>query len=191
MDISHLFKPRKQKNNGYTLIEVICCMVIISIIGSIAIPAYSAIVTKQQMKTSMDSFHHSVLLARYESAISYEYVAICPSDDGISCASDGYDFSNGWISFKNIDRDYPVERDANEKLIESILLQNKDFSLVSNRKTFTFRPTNKRNTNGTLMLCPNQESRPNYSYKAVIVSYTGRPRLDKKPKNNHIKICIK
>ena len=174
---------------GYTLTEVICCITIISIIGSIAIPAYSSLISNQKMLTSISAFQHSVMLARSESIKSSQYVAICPSLDGESCHKEGYDFTYGWISFKNSDRDYPVVRDDNEELVQSVRLENSDFSLVSNRKTFTFRPINKRNTNGTLMLCPHSIQNNKQRYQAVIISYTGRPRLDNKPKSRHIEIC--
>lgn len=187
MNISTLDNLKPQ--NGYTLIETLCIMLIISIIGSIAVPAYSSIISKQRIVTSMAAFQHSVMLARSESIKSSEYVAICPSLDGKTCHQQGYDFSYGWISFKNLDRDYPVVRDENEELVQSILLQNSDFSLVSNRKTFTFRPINKRNTNGTLMFCPHNNTNNIQQYQAVIISYTGRPRLDNRPKANHIEIC--
>lgn len=187
MDFARLEKLKYQK--AYTLTELICCIAIISIIGSFAVPAYSSIISNQKMLTSIAAFQHSVMLARSESIKSSQHVAICPSLDGESCHQQGYDFSYGWISFKNLDRDYPVVRDANEELIQSIFLKKSDFYLVSNRKTFTFRPMNKRNTNGTLMLCPNQRANNNQQYQAVIISYTGRPRLDNDPKQNHIDIC--
>ena len=187
MDFANIDTVKHHK--GYTLVEIICCMIVISVIASMAVPAYSSIISKQKVLTSLSAFQHSVMLARSESIKSSEYVAICPSLDGKTCHQQGYDFSYGWISFKNLDRDYPVVRDDNEELVQSILLQNSDFSLVSNRKTFTFRPINKRNTNGTLMFCPHKNTNNKQQYQAVIISYTGRPRLDNSPKANHIEIC--
>lgn len=176
---------------GYTLVELLSCILLITIVVSTAVPAYSAIVTRQKITTSLGAFHHSVMLARYESAISNQFVAICPSLDGKNCSDNGFDFSHGWISFRNLDRDYPIKRDIDEKLVESINLDSTDFRLIANRKTFTFRPASKRNTNGTLMLCPKQETNSKLSHQAVIISYTGRPRMDKNPKKNHLKICSK
>ena len=187
MDFAKIEKLKQHK--GYTYVEIICILLIISVIGSIAVPAYSSIISKQKMLTSMSAFQHTVMLARSEAIKSSEFVSVCPSLDGTTCHQQGYDFSYGWISFKNLDRDYPVVRDDNEELVQSIMLHNNEFSLISNRKTFTFRPMNKRNTNGTLMYCPNQKANNNQQYQAVIISYTGRPRLDDDPKRNHIEIC--
>jgi len=178
------------RQHGYTLTQLIYSILIVSILGTIAIPAYSSIMTKQEILSSLSAFHHSVMLARSESVKRNNFVVVCPSLDGENCLPEGRNFSKGWITFNNSDRDYPIVRDANEDLIESVQLQNHHFSLISNRRAFTFRPINKRNTNGTLMLCPHQQ-KYNYQHQAVIISYTGRPRLDRKPKKKHIDICKK
>ena len=48
-------------------------------------------------------------------------------------------------------------------------------SIVGNRPYFDFRPIMRRSTNGTLVFC---DERGPAAARAVIVSYTGRPRVD-------------
>ena len=177
------------KHAGFTLLELVIIMAIVAMLSAFAAPTYTSLVVNQHKMTAMAAFQHSVHLARTESNKSLEYIVICPSQDGLNCTQNTKNFSYGWITFINNDKDSPSVRDSDEKLIHSIKLDESDFDLVSNRKVFTFRPTTKRNTNGTVMFCPHHIASKNQSYQAVIISYTGRPRVDNQPKDSHLKLC--
>ena len=47
-------------------------------------------------------------------------------------------------------------------------------TLVSNRARFEFRPFPSRSTNGTISFC---DARGGAAQRAIVISYTGRPRL--------------
>lgn len=179
-----------KKPAGYTTVELIIVVLMVAILSSFAVPSYSSFVSNQHKTTALSSFQHSVILARTEASKSQQKVILCPSVDGEKCNNQSSDFTYGWILFINKDNDYPIVRDSNEQLLQSIKLKKSDFELISNRNTFTFRPTGRRNTNGTVMLCPNIFPANQHNYQGVIISYTGRPRVEKEPKADHIKICL-
>ena len=177
------------KHAGFSLLELIIIMAIIAMFSAFAAPSYTSLIDNQHKLTALSAFQHSVHLARTETNKTLEYIVICPSQDGLNCTQNTNNFSYGWITFINEDKDSPSVRDSDEKLIHSIKLDESNFDIVSNRKVFIFRPTTKRNTNGTLMFCPHHNVSKNQSYQAVIISYTGRPRVDNQPKESHLKLC--
>ena len=179
-----------KKSAAYNTVELIIVVLMVAILSSFAVPSYSSFISNQHITTALSSFQHSVILARTEASKSRQNVALCPSLDGEKCNNQSSDFTFGWITFINKDNDYPIVRDSNEQLLQSIKLKKSDFELISNRNSFTFRPTGMRNTNGTVMLCPTVFSENKLNYQGVIISYTGRPRVDKHPKASHIKICL-
>jgi len=183
-------RPRNQKiihiNYGLTIVEKLMLIAIIGVLSALSIPSYSEFLIKNHRRTALAAFHHSIMHARNEAFTKNQHLSICPSLDGKQC-SNTKEFTNGWISFINFDRDSPVKRDQNEPLVQSIRLKKGNYKLIANRKAFTMRPYRKRSTNGTLVFCSLDDS---ILAKAIIVSYIGRPRLDEKPKDKHLKLCL-
>jgi len=190
LDMSLKPHTAQQAQSGFHLLEHLIIVTIIAIISSFAIPAYSSVMESQHRRVTLHSIHHLVSLARSEAIKRNTYVAICPSLDGETCLR-SKNYSQGWIIFENTNQDYPVQRDDKEALIDYHKPQNNShFNLWSNRYGFTFRPTNKRNTNGTFITCPSQKERGNNDkYQSVVISYTGRPRIENKAQAKHHKIC--
>ena len=74
--------------------------------------------------------------------------------------------------YVNLDDDYPPRRSAVEPLI-FVHAAEIAGTIVSNRPYYEFRP-GRRSTNGTIVFC---DARGATAARAVIVSYTGRPRV--------------
>jgi type IV fimbrial biogenesis protein FimT len=99
-------------------------------------------------------------------------MSLCPSIDGQSC-NPGYDWSAGWILFVNVDRDDPPQVDENETVVNRHSVDER-VQILANRRGFTLRSTQLRATNGTLVICDRAgRAEP----RALVVSYTGRPRV--------------
>ena len=113
-----------------------------------------------------------------------QVVSICPSVDGTSCGSRN-DWSLGWIMFNNRDRDSPPQRDPGEPLLRVHLVDD-TVTIAANRDTFTLRSTQKRATNGTLVVCDRAERAPP---KALVISYTGRPRVATRTVRGDAYVC--
>ena len=78
---------------------------------------YELIITKVEV----DAIFHAVHLARKESIVRRRAVTLCPSVDSENCTA-GFDWSDGWIMFANLDRDAPAMRDAGEPLLQRFSL---------------------------------------------------------------------
>jgi type IV fimbrial biogenesis protein FimT len=127
---------------------------------------------RSRQAAEINALFHAIHLARKESIVQRQTVSLCASADGRTCAG-GTDWSAGWIVFRNADSDSPPAVDAGEFVIQAHTVDPR-MRIKSNRRGFTLRATVRRATNGTLVVCDAADrARP----KALVVSYTGRPRV--------------
>ena len=162
----------KNKTSGFTLYELLITIVLIALISSLAIPSFAASIARQRQRAEIDALFHAIHLARKESIMRRKVVSLCPSLDGRSCSA-SRDWSSGWLMFENKDRDSPPRIDAGEPILANHRVDDA-VRISANRKGFTLRATFLRATNGTFVLCdPNGRIVP----RALVVSYTGRPRV--------------
>ena len=95
------------------------------------------------------------------------------------------DWSSGWILFVNLDRDVPATRDADEPLLQQFSVSSHN-EVTANRRSFSFRTTALRATNGTFIFC---DKARRASPRALIVSYTGRPRVSRIDRDGNPASC--
>ena len=166
------------KNQGFTLYELLTTLVLVGLISSLAIPSFSAALARQKQRVEIDALFHAIHLARKESIMRRKVVSLCPSRDLETC-SPSRDWSSGWLMFENKDGDSPPRVDRGEPVLARHSVREQ-VRIKANRKGFTLRATFLRATNGTFVLC---DTRDRIQPKALVVSYTGRPRVaDHTPK---------
>ena len=169
---------------GFTLYELMLTLLLLVLLAGTAIPSFSALIARQRQRVEIDALFHAVHQARLESIMRRQTVALCPSTDGIACA-DSTDWSGGWLMFENRDRDSPAQIDSDEP----ILLQHTGDHRVmvhANRKSFTLRATFLRATNGTLIIC---DPLDRVAARALVISYTGRPRVARHTRQGELYSC--
>jgi len=160
------------KNQGFTLYELLITIILVALISSLAVPSLAASMARQRQRVEVDALFHAIHQARKESIMRRKVVSLCPSLDGQVCTP-GRDWSVGWLMFENLDHDSPPQLDDGEPVLVSHRVSDR-VRISVNRKGFTLRATFLRATNGTFVFCdPEQRITP----KALVVSYTGRPRV--------------
>jgi type IV fimbrial biogenesis protein FimT len=138
----------------------------------LGLPSFGSIVASSRIRAETSALFDAVHLARKDSIVRRRAVTICPSLDGSSCDPHN-EWSTGWIRFVNTDRDDPPFRDASEPVLYYHVVEP-GILIVANRRGFTLRSTELRATNGTLIIC---DARERAEARAIVVSYTGRPRV--------------
>jgi type IV fimbrial biogenesis protein FimT len=172
------------KNQGFTLYELLITIVLIALISSLAVPSFAASMARQRQRVEIDALFHAIHQARKESIMRRKVVSLCPSLDGRVCTP-GRDWSVGWLMFENLDRDSPPRLDDGEPVLLSHQVSDR-VRISVNRKGFTLRATFLRATNGTFVFCdPEQRITP----KALVVSYTGRPRVARHTPKGELYSC--
>lgn len=157
--------------SGYSLYELLVTVLIASVVLMVGVPSMGEFVARSRQVVEINALHHAIHVARFESIVRRRYVSLCPSDDGQQCA-DVADWSEGWLMFVNEDRDQPPRIDDGEIILGRHTVDPR-IRLTANRRAFTLRGTRYRATNGTFVACDlRNRARP----RALVVSYTGRPR---------------
>ena len=169
---------------GFSLLELLITVLAASLILSLGVPSLAATLAKNRQTVEINALFHALYLARKESLRRRQVVSLCPSTNGNSC-SGGMDWSAGWIMFENADRDEPPERDAGEALVYAHRATS-GVRITANRRGFTSRGVRKRATNGTFVIC---DPAARIAPKALVVSYTGRPRVASRRRNGAVYAC--
>jgi type IV fimbrial biogenesis protein FimT len=157
---------------GFSLYELLITLGLAAVLLTLGVPSFAVIAAKNTQDAEINALFHAVHQARKESIMRRKVASLCPTTDGRSCRR-GKDWSTGWILFNNIDGDSPPAVDEGE----TILLWHRvaeSARISANRQSFTLRATLRRATNGTLVVCDRAGRTPP---KALVVSYTGRPRV--------------
>jgi len=156
---------------GYTALELLVTIAIGALLLTLAVPAFTTVVLDSRQTAAVNRVVHGMHVARHEALKSESDVVVCRSTSGRQCNHSG-NWDAGLIVFVNRDRDSPPRVDAGEPVlqVESGFMVN---PILANRGAFIFRPWGLRSVNGTLTFC---DRRGMPRAKAVVVSYTGRPR---------------
>jgi type IV fimbrial biogenesis protein FimT len=157
---------------GLTLVELLIAIGIVAMLTTLVTPLSRRLLLDARMTATVNALVHAVHLARQRAQEDLRDVVICRSVDALQCAPPG-NWASGWIAFINRDRDDPPAVDHGETVLHVTQSQQLRF-IISNRRAYVLRPYALRATNGTIVFC---DDRGAAAARAVIVSYTGRPRV--------------
>jgi type IV fimbrial biogenesis protein FimT len=160
------------QDHGYSLLELIMTIAVAAVLLTLGLPSFSALKARNAQRVELNALFHAAHLARKASIMRKQVVSICPTVTGSSC-NPGADWSGGFLVFENSDRDEPPELDAGETLLHRHLAGSST-RITANRRGFTLRATFLRATNGTIVVC---DRAGRVAPKALVISYTGRPRV--------------
>lgn len=146
----------RERNGGFTLIELMVTVSIVVILATLAAPSMSSFVTSMRLTSASNQLYGDLNLARSE-AIKRNYrVLVCPSSNGTSCAT-GTNWAVGWILCVDADSNGACDAitattDPNYPNPFSVRpALDGNLSLSSTLNTVTFRPDGS-STSATLTL---------------------------------------
>lgn len=173
------------RGQGFTLLELVTGLAVAAILLTLTVPAMGGLVADGRRADTLNRLVRAIHLARAEAARGGHDVVLCPQGTGGSCGGPAGDWAAGWLLFVNGDADQPATVDPGE----SVLLVGgapPGVSLTANRDEFVFRPFGRRQTNGSFVYC---DGRGDAEARALIVSHTGRPRLDDRDASGRALAC--
>jgi type IV fimbrial biogenesis protein FimT len=164
--------------SGLTLIELLTTVALVSILSMLSVPTFADLLRDLRMTSRINAFVHAVHLAKQASQQLFAEVAICKSADAIQCDINT-SWAEGWIAFVNLNQDHPPRVDPGERIL-AVGDAFDSGAITANRQHFIFRPFAIRSTNGTLVFC---DTRGADQSRAVVISYTGRPRVESRSRS--------
>jgi type IV fimbrial biogenesis protein FimT len=170
---------------GTTLWELLLTLMLAGLLAGIAAPSFREFVLDARLTADVNALFGAVQLARSESSKRGRSVVLCKTADQAVCAGRELRYDAGWMVFVNEDDSTPPSRSPNEPLLYAHRPETRG-TIVSNRPYFEFRAFLRRSTNGTVTFC---DVRGQAAARAVIVSYTGRPRTARAGPANRPLVC--
>lgn len=176
---------KTEKNQGFTLVEVLMAIMIVGILAAVAIPAMDNFIRNSRITASVNDFVTAVTIARSEATKRRGIMTICPSNDPLaatpSCAET--EWENGWLVFADADGDAVL--DAGEEVVHRQAPLTEVFIRTSNdlEKYVSFssrgetRSTTGASVTGNLVVCDDRgiQSIDDVSTaRGLVISRTGR-----------------
>jgi type IV fimbrial biogenesis protein FimT len=163
-----------KKNSGFTLLEMIIALALVSIVVAFAIPSMRTFTQNDRLTTNINTLIGHLAYARSEAVKRSVQVSVCASNDASTC-SGGWD--DGWIVY--IDADNNNSFDAGEEVIRAQQALGGNNTLtptgIGTQITYDNRGFVDAGSVGSLQLC---DDRSGPHGKTVRITTTGRVRLE-------------
>ena len=178
----------KRRSLGFTLIEALITISIVSILASIAIPSFIKIIESNRISSASNEFLSALMLARSEAAKRSISVGICTSSNGSACNS-ANDYAQGWIVFTDCNDDSmfaagvtacDLDGDGSNDpdLILRVQQPIKSVSIIGSaaatKNTFSYRFSGRPSTAAGFSIGAENKA----ATKKINVARTGRVRLE-------------
>lgn len=149
---------RTQRSYGFTLIELMVSITILTILLMIAVPSFKSLLLGNQVKSMANTLDASLILARSEAQKRFAHVVICASSNGTSCTGN---LGQGWIVFVDTNKDNTVS--AGEAIIQKNAAPSGSFSLTGVNTTYydsqgAATPTASGGVNNYYGICASADS---------------------------------
>ena len=169
-----VYRPRQTTlPAGVTLVELLICLAIVSILSFIVVPSFNDIYQNARSTSHINQLSQLIRFTRSEALARQARVTLCPSSEGLSCEQEWH---AGTMIF--IDENNDQERNEGETLLRlktpfissgSIHFNNPANRVVFSRQGFPLGSA------GSYIYCP--ESNNDEYARALIINFQGRLRL--------------
>lgn len=174
-----------KNNHGFTLIELIVTLAVVSILLLTGIPMLNQMTTSNRLVTQINSIAGSLAIARSESIKRGSSITLCGSTDGATCNTSSWE--SGWIVFADADNNAILNSAAgtSEKMLKIVasfsggstlrLSQSDSTNIMRYRSDGSLRDQDSdatRTDKGTFTLC--EQSASTTTAKAININPLGR-----------------
>lgn len=173
-----MLSNQQQNKTGFTLIELLVSLSIAGILITVAIPSLSHTLAKTRLRTQLQVLFSHHQLARSEAIKTNQRITLCKSSNTAQCTPQS-NWGEGWILFTDSDLDKQVNNTdriirVQQAISSGLTLSYRGFGSFNYISYFS---DGRSTTNGTFTLCNQYGSS---EAKSVIISRTGRARMDSK-----------
>ena len=112
---------KKIYSKGFTLLELIVTIAMISIVAAVGIPSYRGIMITNELADTVNNMRMSMKLARSEAITRGVSTIMCSSTDASSCSLVDGDWNKGWIVGIDLNGNGQVDEAGGELLWANVL----------------------------------------------------------------------
>lgn len=174
--------------SGYTLIELLITLAVISILALNVFPNLSALLAQERSVVMTNNLAGALAYARTEAVTKQMTIITCQSNNGSEC-NQSENWHNGWIIFA--DKNQNKQREPEEMLLKVYAATDNGTQVIFNgsgagiKYYMKYKPSGAAWPNGSFLIC-----NPNIGVgKALIMTQSGRLRLSKIQTNGSAITC--
>lgn len=135
-----------EREKGFTLVELLITIVVVSILLSTAVPSIMQMIKNNRVTTQANKLVTAIQLARNEAVKRGSRSTICAANTALDDCSGSTDWSGGWIVFSNLGNDLSADTGTDTCLdSEDCLMRSSDgvgsSTLTGDGSAIHFLPT--------------------------------------------------
>lgn len=177
------------RQNGFTLMELLTTMGVAALLASIAVPSFTTLSLNSKRVSSTNELVSALHFARSSAVLRNERFTVCTTSNGTACEAVGWD--QGWLAFADLSGDQAVNFG---ETVSRSGLGGVGLSIVSAEfpNFFIYRPNGRvmgavTTTNtGDFTIC---DRRGAEHARVIIIDTSGRPRLSKTMSDGSVPAC--
>jgi type IV fimbrial biogenesis protein FimT len=176
----------RQRQSGYSLYDLIITSAVASILGVSAV-GMSSLVQDARMTAAANQLMGHLSLARSEAIKRNTMLALCKSKNGVSCSGES-SWHEGWIVFTDDNNNHEVDAGETVIHVQQALEGNMTLRYGETGKYsyVRYNPSGEVWPGATFTFC---DRRGADNAKAVVVYWTGRPRVSTKTSEGKLLNC--
>lgn len=167
----------KKHSRGFSLLELMVAVAILSIVAALGTPVLQDIVRKNQLRALADTTIGMLNLARSEAVSRNTAVSLCHTSNNTACTGNwNTSWSGAWLIFADPDEDGVV--DTGETIVRVFEGLPGSYTVQSDITSagITYRPDGSIKTSGELRICAADQNTS--EAWEIEISTVGRPRAD-------------
>ena len=169
----------QRKSSGFTLLELLISIAILSILFSVGVPSLHGVITSNRLTSNINQIISLLSYSRTEAIKRGQRVTLCQTTDQLKCSKTGT-WNTGWMLF--VDQNNNKTVDNGDTLLSINRMVPKDVQVTFNgsggRDGYViYKPDGSAFPNGSFTIC--NPKYPNFS-KSLIMQHNGRLRLSNK-----------
>jgi type IV fimbrial biogenesis protein FimT len=164
------------KSSGFTIIELMIAVAVLSVLLSIAVPSFRQFLVSTRLTSQANQLVSDLAFARNEAGTKSRNVIMCIAATSTTCATSGTDWATGWIIWSDINGNSSLDAATEILRYAPPLEGNVSASLsgFTSNTSLTFRPYGGLPSNaggpGIFKICEANE----LNGRQISIPYTGR-----------------
>jgi type IV fimbrial biogenesis protein FimT len=112
-----------ERENGFTLVELLVTIVVISILLAAGVPSFMEFVKNNRLSAQANNLVISIQEARNEAVKRGSGAVICASSDQATCSGSD-DWTTGWIVYSDMGQDGGLDLDADGNGVQDCVIDD-------------------------------------------------------------------